>query len=71
MPGYGWKVKIMDDGQDQPVPQGEVGELCVKGPGVMSCYYNDPKATADVLRDGWLYTGDMAVPGRGGLLSSS
>ena len=42
------------------VPQGEVGELCVKGPGVMTCYYNDEKATAQVLKDGWLLTGDMA-----------
>ncbi len=42
------------------VPRGEVGELCVKGPGVMTCYYNDPKATAETLVDGWLRTGDMA-----------
>ena len=59
VPGYGWKVKILDE-QDRPVPQGEVGELCVKGPGVMVCYYHDPQATAAVLRDGWLHTGDMA-----------
>ena len=37
-----------------------MGELCVKGPGVMTCYYNDPKATEETLKDGWLYTGDMA-----------
>ncbi|MBR4360283.1 MAG: acyl--CoA ligase [Clostridia bacterium] len=59
VPGFGWKCKIVDE-QDQPVQQGEVGELCVRGPGVMKCYYHDPKATADVLKDGWLHTGDMA-----------
>jgi len=57
--GYGWQVKICDpDGN--PVPRGEVGELAVYGPGVMTCYYNDEKATNEVLRDGWLFTGDMA-----------
>ena len=51
-----------------PVPQGEVGELCVKGPGVMTCYYNDPKATAATLRDGWLLTGDMAMADEEGFI---
>jgi len=59
VPGYNWEVKIVDE-QRCPVPQGEVGELAVKGPGVMKCYYNDPQATAAVLQDGWLFTGDMA-----------
>ena len=59
VPGYGWKVKIVDE-QGQAVPQGEVGELCVKGPGVMRCYYHDPEATAAVLHGEWLHTGDMA-----------
>ena len=59
VPGCGWKVKITDE-NDQPVPFGQVGELCVKGPGVMVCYYHNPEATAEVLKDGWLHTGDMA-----------
>lgn len=59
VPGYQWEAKIIDE-EGACVTQGEVGELAVKGPGVMKCYYNDPKATAAVLRDGWLLTGDMA-----------
>lgn len=59
VPGYGWKLKIVDE-QNQPVKQGDVGELCVKGPGVMVCYYHNPEATAEVLENGWLHTGDMA-----------
>ncbi len=59
VPGYGWKVKIVNpDGSE--VKQGEVGELCLQGPGVMVCYYNNPQATAETLKDGWLLTGDMA-----------
>ena len=58
--GYGWQTRIVDE-TGKPVEPGTVGELCLKGPGVMSCYYNDPKATAEVLRDGWLFTGDMAM----------
>ena len=60
IPGYRREVKVVDE-QGNAVPQGEVGELCVKGPGVMTCYYNNPEATAEVLKDGWLYTGDMAM----------
>ena len=57
--GYGWEVKIVDPSGNK-VENGDVGELCVKGPGVMNCYFNDEKATNEVLKDGWLYTGDMA-----------
>lgn len=65
--GYGWETKIIDP-QGIPVKQGETGELAVKGPGVMVCYYNDPKATAEVLHDGWLYTGDMAMEDEDGFI---
>jgi len=59
VPGYGWKVKIVDE-LNQIVRPGQVGELCVKGPGVMVCYYHNEEATNEVLENGWLHTGDMA-----------
>ena len=59
IPGYRWQVKIVDDAGNE-VENGEVGELCVKGDGVMVEYYKNPKATAETLKDGWLFTGDMA-----------
>ena len=65
--GYGWEVKIVDEHRNI-VPCGEVGELAVKGPGVMLCYYKDEKATADVLGDGWLFTGDMAQEDEDGFI---
>ncbi len=60
IPGYRWECKIIDE-EGHEVQPGAVGELCVKGPGVMTCYYNDEKATEEVLKDGWLLTGDMAM----------
>ena len=65
--GFGWEVKIVNPDHSTVQP-GEVGELAVKGPGVMKCYYHDDKATAEVLEDGWLFTGDMAQEDEDGFI---
>ena len=58
--GYGWQAKIVKEDGITEVEKGEVGELALKGPGVMKCYYRNEKATAEVMRGEWLLTGDMA-----------
>jgi len=59
--GFGWQTKIVGTDGETPVKPGEVGELALKGPGVLKEYYKNPKATAEILKpDGWLLTGDMA-----------
>lgn len=65
--GFGWEVKIVDDARGL-VKKGDVGELAVKGPGVMKCYYHDEKATNETLYDGWLMTGDMAYEDEDGFI---
>ncbi len=58
--GYGWESMVVDS-EKNPLPSGEVGELAVRGPGVMTCYYKNEQATKESLsEDGWLWTGDMA-----------
>ena len=65
--GYLWETKIVDE-NGVPVADGEVGELAVKGNGVMKCYYKNPAASAEILKDGWLLTGDMAKLDKDGFI---
>lgn len=66
-PGFNWEAIIVDE-QDNEVKTGMVGELLVRGPGVMQAYFNNPEATEQVLKHGWLYTGDMAKKDRDGFI---
>ena len=60
VPGFGWEAKIVDPDFNEVAP-GEVGELAIRGPGVMKEYYHNKAATDEILKpDGWLLTGDMA-----------
>jgi acyl-CoA synthetase (AMP-forming)/AMP-acid ligase II len=66
-PCRGVSVRIAEDGRT--VPTGEEGEICVRSPGVMQGYYNNPEATAQVLSpDGWLRTGDLGFVDADGCL---
>ncbi len=53
----GWEVKIVED-SGKELPPNQSGEIIVSGP-IMKGYYNNPRATAETIRDGWLYTGDI------------
>ena len=59
-PVENFEVKILDE-EDNEVPLGDWGEICIKGPGVMSGYWNRPEETAQALRNGWLHSGDTGA----------
>lgn len=54
------EARVVNSETGEEVPVGEIGELIIRGPQVMKGYWNNPEATAETLRDGWLYTGDIA-----------
>ncbi len=59
-PVWGVEVKLVDD-QDNEVPKGERGELCYRGHNVMKGYYKRPEVNAEVLKGGWMHSGDVAI----------
>lgn len=65
---YTFVEVVLRDANGKAVPEGEVGELTLRGDHVMKGYWNKPQQTDEVLRDGWLWTGDLAVSDGPGLL---
>ena len=63
----GFHLRIVDDARNE-VTAGEIGEIAIKCDSIMSGYWNRPEATAEVIIDGWLYTGDLARRGADGLI---
>ncbi|MEX2112547.1 MAG: AMP-binding protein [Pirellulales bacterium] len=61
------EMQIVDDA-DRPLPTGERGEICIRGPVVMRGYHNKPEATAETVRNGWLHTGDIGYLDEDGYL---
>ncbi len=64
----GVEIKIVDENGNE-LPHGQMGELIARGPNIMQGYWNQPQATAETLRDGWLYTGDLATEDDDGYFS--
>jgi fatty-acyl-CoA synthase len=61
-PILGNEIRVVNvNGQDMPRDMETVGEVIIRGDNVMDGYYKEPEATRNAIRDGWLYTGDMAV----------
>jgi long-chain acyl-CoA synthetase len=64
-PVWGVEMAIMDD-LDRPLPDGERGEICVRGHNVMKGYWKKPDATKEALRNGWFHTGDIGIRDQSG-----
>jgi long-chain acyl-CoA synthetase len=69
IPLPGTQARIVDLKSGEPLPPGEVGELLIRGPQVMQGYWQMPEETAQVLKDGWLHTGDLAAMDEDGFFS--
>ncbi|MFJ4291878.1 long-chain-fatty-acid--CoA ligase [Cupriavidus sp. NPDC089707] len=67
VPAFTVEIRIVDP-EGREVPRGTVGEITVRGPGVMLGYWNKPEATADAIRDGWMHTGDGGYMDEDGFL---
>ena len=65
--GFNWEARVVDE-KDEDVEIGEVGEIVVKGNGVMKRYYKNPEETAKTIRNGWLHTGDLGKMDRDGFI---
>jgi fatty-acyl-CoA synthase len=63
------EVMVVDPDTDRPVPRGRPGELCTRGYSVMIGYWDEPEKTAEVLRNGWMHTGDLATMDADGYLN--
>jgi long-chain acyl-CoA synthetase len=66
-PIIGVEVRVVDD-HDSDVPPGQVGEVIARGPNIMKGYWNRPEVNAEVLRGGWMHTGDLGVMDEDGFL---
>lgn len=69
LPVPGLATRIIEPGSGRDVDFGEEGELIVRGPNLMKGYYNKPEETANTIRNGWYFTGDLARSDKNGYLT--